>query len=174
MELLPIGGISLGRKRVGLIFHCPEKVNHIERMCRRVNYEDIVLTIGYTTYKYIETPPIYEEMLPLIPIGERTAKVSAKFGSGWIGKNAEIRRLDPTDEEPEGILVIIRFFNLNESPLRCWIKNLKDTEDTTLLGEVEDILCEEEGISDEDLRTIRRQLKEMGKTLLKRPIKVAR
>jgi hypothetical protein len=168
MELFPTGGISAGRKRVGLVFHCPEKVDRTEIMCRRANYEDIVLTIGYTTYKYkyIETPPIYQEMLPLMPIGEHTAKVSVKFGNGWMGKNAEIRRLDPTDEDLEGILVIIRFFDICESPLRCWIKNLKDTEDKVFLGETDYILCGEEGDNE--------KLNEMGKTLLKRPIKVAR
>jgi hypothetical protein len=166
MELLPTGGISAGRKRVGLIFRCPEKMDYIERMCRRANYEDIVLTIEYTTYKYEETPPIYEEMLPLMPIGEHTAGVRVKFGDGWMGKNAEIRRLDPTDEEPEGILVNIRFFDIFESPLRCWIKNLKDTEDKVFLDVADDLLCGEEG-DDE-------KLNEMGKTLLKRPIKVAR
>jgi hypothetical protein len=163
MELFPTGGISAGRKRVGLVFNCPEKMDYTERMCTRANYEDIVLTIGYTTYKYVETPPMYQEMLPLMPIGVRTAVVRVKFGKGWIGKNAEIRRLDPRDEDLEGILVIIRFFDNCESPLRYWIKNLKDTEDKVFLGETAYILCGEEGDSE--------KLKEMGKTILKRSIK---
>jgi hypothetical protein len=78
MELFPIRGISAGRKRVGLVFNCPEKMDYMERMCMRANYEDIVLTIGYTTYKYVETPPIYQEMLPLMPIGVRTAGVRVR------------------------------------------------------------------------------------------------
>jgi hypothetical protein len=34
-----------GNNKAGLIFRFPEKVNHIERMCKQVNYKDIMLTI---------------------------------------------------------------------------------------------------------------------------------
>jgi hypothetical protein len=154
-------------ERVGLIFRCPERVDRIERVCKRVNYEDIMLALEFTT-------PVFGGILP-IPTGHRIAKVNVKLGEGWIGRDAEIRSLKSADNgEPYGILVILNISDLTPDIRRCWIKNLKDTEDTVLIGEFEDILCEKEGDSDELLRTIRRQLKEMGKTLLKRPAKVAR
>ena len=152
-------------KRAGLTFHCPERVDHIERMCERVSYGDIMLTLKFTI-------PVFDFILVF---RHCIAKVNVKLGDGWIGKNAEICSLrSDNGEERYGILVILNISDLTPHIRRCWIKNLKNTEDTILLGEVEDILCEEEDDSDEMLCTIRRQLNEMGKTLLKRPIKVAR
>jgi hypothetical protein len=139
-------------KRAGLIFRCPEKVDHIERMCKQVSYKDIMLTIEFVRRARLFLSPIRT--------GPRTARVNVKFGNGWMGKNAEIRRLNFANGEPGDILVIITISDLNKFPHRCWIKNLKDKEDTVLLGEVEDMLTYWEEDEDEE------QLDRMGKTLL--------
>ena len=99
-------------------------------------------------------------MVP-IPTGQRIAKVNVKFGNGWMGKNAEIRRLNFADNgEPGGILVILTISDLTPHLRRCWVKNLKNQKDTVLLGEVEDILTGEEEDGENE------QLNGMGKTLL--------
>ena len=55
-------------------------------------------------------------MVP-IPTGQRIAKVNVKFGNGWMGKNAGIRRLNFADNgEPGGILVIITISDLPPPP----------------------------------------------------------
>jgi hypothetical protein len=76
--------------RHGLFIDCHEKVPQIERMCKRVNYEDMMFIVDKLDHE-----------------NRKLVRFGFKFGNGLMGRNAEIRKvmLDKWGGE-EGILVI--------------------------------------------------------------------
>ena len=79
-------------KRVQLYFNCSERMNHIERMLKRVDYKDIVFIM--------EVGGDYGP-----------AKLKVKFGKGWMGRGAEIRGVDYFYGDKKGIIVFITIFS---------------------------------------------------------------
>jgi hypothetical protein len=100
--------------RVQLYFNCSERMDHIERMVKRVDYKDIVFIM--------EVGGDYGP-----------AKLKAKFGKGWMGRGAEIYVVNNLGGEPKGITVSI---TISESTYMydCYIENQKDRKDRICLG----------------------------------------
>jgi hypothetical protein len=101
------------RRRVQLYFNCPNKIDNIERMLKRVDYKDIVFIM--------EVGGDYGP-----------AKLKVKFGRGWMGKGAEIHAVNNLKGEPKGIRVSI---TISESTrvYYCRIENQKDKKDKIYL-----------------------------------------
>ena len=110
-----------GRKEVKLYFNCYGRMDHIIRMLKRVDYRDIMFT------------------MEVLCENDGLAKLKVKFGKGWMGKNAEIYKVNNLKGEPKGIMVHI---TISEStfPYDCCIENLKDKKDVVYLGEPSDII----------------------------------
>ena len=104
--------------KVELYFNCPEKINHIVRICKYTDYKDITIIIH----------TFGESGLP--------AKHRIKFGKGWMGKGAEIRGVDYLYGGQKGIHILI---TISESVdvIDCW---LEGSEDRIHLGTPTDII----------------------------------
>jgi hypothetical protein len=105
------------KSRYGLFIDCHEKVPQVERMCKSVNYEDMIFIV--------ETRR-----------DGKLTRFGLKFGNGLMGKNAEIRKVmsDTEWEEEEGILVIANINRHTVAHETCYIKNIKDKGDVINLG----------------------------------------
>ena len=101
-------------ERVQLYFNCLEKMDYTERMLKRVDYMDTMFTMEVGG----ENGP---------------AKLKVKFGKGWMGKGAEIHRVNNLKGEPKGIMVLI---TISEStyPYDCCIESKKNKKDGICLG----------------------------------------
>ena len=83
---------------VQIYFYCPEKMDRIISMLKRVDFTDIMFTTKFLC--------LNDEL----PEDDGSAKVAGhkiKFGKGWMGKNAEIHRISNILGEPKGITVSI-------------------------------------------------------------------
>jgi hypothetical protein len=104
--------------KVQLYSNCPEKMDHIARMCKYTDYKDMTVIIS--------------------TIGERDliAKHRIKFGKGWMGKDAGIKGVNYDSGGLKGIRILIA---ISESidVIDCW---LKSPEDRIHLGEPTDIV----------------------------------
>jgi hypothetical protein len=111
------------KRRYGLYIDCHEKVPQIERMCERVNYGDMMLIIEKIIHRHIHDDP-------------KLVRFGFKFGSGVMGRGAEIRKimLDTVWEGEEGILVIANFDWRNINCETCYIRNTREKEDVINLG----------------------------------------
>jgi hypothetical protein len=79
------------KHRCGFFIDCHEKVPQVERMCKRVNYKDMMFIIEFSMNKF-------DEVMHLPPAGQHIARVGIKFGDGLIGKGAEIRKVTSITE----------------------------------------------------------------------------
>ena len=96
-------------ERVQLYFNCPEKVEHIERMLKRVvGYKDIVFT-------FIS-----------IATSGRSTRIKVKFGRGWTGRGAEIRGVDYFYGGKKGIIVFITISSNAYMIYKCCLKSPED------------------------------------------------
>ena len=77
------------KERVQIYFNCPDKMERIERMLKRADYDDVSLTLTYTG-----------------PTG-RPAWLRIRFGSGWTGRGAKIQGVDYLYGGRKGIIVFI-------------------------------------------------------------------
>jgi hypothetical protein len=104
--------------RHGLFIDCHEKVPQIERMCKRVNYEDMMFIVDKLDHE-----------------NRKLVRFGFKFGNGLMGRNAEIRKvmLDKWGGE-EGILVIANIDWRTINSNTCYIRNIKEKGDVINLG----------------------------------------
>jgi hypothetical protein len=105
------------KRRRGLFIDCSqEKVLQVERMCKRVNYEDMMFIVE--------------------AIGNVPTRFGFKFGNGLMGKNAEIRKLTPgiVWEGEDGILIIANIGIKTIAHETCYIRNTKEKGGVINLG----------------------------------------
>jgi hypothetical protein len=100
--------------RVQLYFNCSERMDHIERILRRVDYKDIVFIMN-----------VGGDYGP--------TKLKVKFGRGWMRKGAEIHAVNNLRGEPKGIRVSITISEFTRV-YGCCIENQKDRKDGICLG----------------------------------------
>jgi hypothetical protein len=104
--------------RAQLYFNCPEKMNHIKRMCKYTNYKDMTV------------------ILSTLSEGGLVAKHRIGFGKGWMGKDAGIKGVSYYSGGLKGIRILI---TVSESTgvTDCW---LESSEDRIHLGPPTDIV----------------------------------
>jgi hypothetical protein len=106
------------KERVQIYFNCPDKMERVERMLKRADYEDVSLTLTYTG-----------------PTG-RPAWLRIRFGSGWTGRGAEIQGVDYLYGGRKGIIVFIPISSNLHIINSC---RLRGPENTIHLGNLTEI-----------------------------------